>query len=710
MNASRPAPTYRKILLAIGVVLGLSAVILIIAVGALVGLRIHQEVQEVLQVGGEPPQKVQQVQHVPQEIQEMLQEDRGTPQEIRLVDIVPSPRVISLNGSGDSQRLSVQGYYSDGSIGELGGDLEAELFYTSSDPSVSQVDPGGVVTAIKAGGADITVSYGAFNATVPVLVWGPVRRIPPIDPDRLLQVADDGSAIVLNRVMVKLEPDYGPKDAAQIATSIGGEVVFEFRTFPGYVVEFDARTEEDLEEALAVLMADGRVAVAYPDVVVPASQGPPIESMTHASNTTEYDEVGLYDAWRRVAGLPLRDRKWPLIAVIDLELPRPGLTDPLYDLMNREFTVRFIDRKDWPDPTPTKPLPDPTPTKPLPDPTPTKPLPDPNYRANRIHVIDLVAGNAPIAHGVGVTSILVARNNNPPEPVGSGFSGVVTSAVGSNYELVFYAVGEPAGGKIDKDAAERVLTHLSITNGLEHVEPYSRQIDVVNMSFAVSCEERKWWRDECQFYDDWLDLIKSMSDITFVVGAGNANEDIDGDSHRVIPAQFAASLDNVIAVGGTFGGGKDGHSNYGSAVTLGAPYIVWGVDTDLNAGYNWLNGTSYSAPLVSGTVALLKAVDESLTPGEIKNVLKNTGAPFSGCDKERVLAWPDGDETKWKLLDAGSAVNCVLSLLPPPPPTATPRPTAVCPYPRPHLHPYIDLPISLCLPHPHRTLLTVQDP
>ena len=97
-----------------------------------------------------------------------------------MIDINPSPRIVALNGQGQSQQLSVQGFYSDGTTGELADILDAKFSYTSSDPSVAEVSADSLITSLKASGADITVTYGGFDADVPVLVWGEIRQIPPI--------------------------------------------------------------------------------------------------------------------------------------------------------------------------------------------------------------------------------------------------------------------------------------------------------------------------------------------------------------------------------------------------------------------------------------------------------------------------------------------------------------------------------------------------
>ena len=80
-------------------------------------------------------------------------------QEATLVGIVPSPRIVRLDGPGEKERLTVRGYYSDRSESELNEIARAAISYTSSDPSVASVDEEGVVEGLGSGGADIVVRY-----------------------------------------------------------------------------------------------------------------------------------------------------------------------------------------------------------------------------------------------------------------------------------------------------------------------------------------------------------------------------------------------------------------------------------------------------------------------------------------------------------------------------------------------------------------------
>jgi len=89
---------------------------------------------------------------------------------------------------------------------------------------------------------------------------------------------------------------------------------------------------------------------------------------------------------------------------------------------------------------------------------------------------------------------------------------------------------------------------------------------------------------------------------------------------------YPASYDNVISVAGSY---KDSyfyngaHYTFNDKVDLTAPSFRV-ASTGLNNTYILKNGTSFGTPLTSGTVALMFAAKNCLTPAEIEYILKKT--------------------------------------------------------------------------------------
>ena len=555
--------------------------------------------------------------------------ERGVPgdtggqaeQEVRLVGIVPSPRIVRLDTPGDWRQLTVHGYYSDRSQSELDDDARSAISYSSSEPSVVQVDDSGVVTGLAMGGADIEVRYEDYAATVPVFVWGQMQAVPPFDPERVLEVSEDGSAIILNRVMVELEPSYDAGDAEEVAAAIGGQVIFAFRTFPGYLVEFDSRNADDLDEGVNLVGADSRVATVFPDIVLSTTQGAgdtgrsiraSIETLRMSDEHSQaYLNAGMAEAWGTLF-LAGPDSFDPVsIAVIDSGFAQLSRDPAIAATLEREFDY------------------------------------------SRISVRDAVylsgEGFAPQGvkndnHGTGVVSVMVARNNPRGKTVPhESFSGVIASVDSIDYSVTVYEVGNAAAG-------------ASITAALEDIEQFKQQVDVVNVSYGIWC---RWQRQKCRdtldaFHQRWRRLMMDMPSTTFVFGAGNEARDAEG----FLPARLSRTLPNAITVGGTAGDARWPNSNFGDSITLAAPAEDV-INVNLKHGYAFVDGTSVSAPLVSGTVALLKALNSSMTPQDIKALLIATAQKTEVCTSNRNPCPPDDRET-WQILNAGEAVSSLI--------------------------------------------------
>jgi hypothetical protein len=106
--------------------------------------------------------------------------------------------------------------------------------------------------------------------------------------------------------------------------------------------------------------------------------------------------------------------------------------------------------------------------------------------------------------------------------------------------------------------------------------------------------------------------------ITFVTAAGNDNGEINN---------YSAKLNNVIVVGSTDSSnnralwGAYGGSGYGKNLDIVAPgdkVLVF--SNEDNSVID--SGTSYSVPMVSTTIGLMKGLNPTLKPNEIEKILK----------------------------------------------------------------------------------------
>jgi len=145
----------------------------------------------------------------------------------------------------------------------------------------------------------------------------------------------------------------------------------------------------------------------------------------------------------------------------------------------------------------------------------------------------------------------------------------------------------------------------------------------------------------------WQDAITAIysAGAVIVVSAGNDYPPVNLNTTPYTPA----SCSNVITVAAV---NRDGdrafYSNYGTAVKIAAPGGEWvsipydpnSILSTLNSGtttpvaspagdtYQYYQGTSMAAPVVSGVVALMRAANPSLTAAQILSTLQSTARAF----------------------------------------------------------------------------------
>ncbi len=171
----------------------------------------------------------------------------------------------------------------------------------------------------------------------------------------------------------------------------------------------------------------------------------------------------------------------------------------------------------------------------------------------------------PGGHGTPVAGIIAAKTNNT-----IGISGIAP-----NVKVMALRAGTASGYLEEDDVAEAII--YAVQNGCK----------IINMSFG----------DVVFSY-----LLKEAVDygyqngVLFVASAGNSGNNT---------LQYPASYDETISVGATdINNNLASFSSFGSKIDLVAP----GQDilsTSRDASYGNYNGTSFSAPIVSGVLALL---------------------------------------------------------------------------------------------------------
>lgn len=239
---------------------------------------------------------------------------------------------------------------------------------------------------------------------------------------------------------------------------------------------------------------------------------------------------------------------------------------------------------------------------------------DTGFDSSHPEFADIDFGNTPLAaktddevpsHGTNVVGIIGANNISrisSTDYISPHMNGVVSGVQNLEYRLEVRKIG--------------LKTIFNLLGGISDVT--SNGAKVVNIS-ATS-------------FNLFSDLIfrstfTNNSDVLFVVAAGNGNV----NAELAFPASLGDNLDNVVTVGATtLNDERAAFSNFGDAVNLVAPgESVWSptfFTLPLDAGdYEGFGGTSASAPLVTGVAGLLKAIDDDLTPAQIKNILIETG-------------------------------------------------------------------------------------
>ena len=206
----------------------------------------------------------------------------------------------------------------------------------------------------------------------------------------------------------------------------------------------------------------------------------------------------------------------------------------------------------------------------------------------------------------------------------------------------------PDGDEYDKDVA--LAIHYAVDNGVK----------VINMSFGKSHSEHPEWVYEAIEY-------AKKNDVLLIIAAGNNSESIDTtfkypNDNKNSNIEFT---DNVINVGSiTHNFNRElvsRFSNYGKKnVDIFAPGSkIYSMIPDNE--YDYKNGTSMAAPMVSGVAALIRSYYPKLTAGQVKQIIMNSGVHVDF--EVKVPKWADKEQLLNELSVSGSILNAYNALL-----------------------------------------------
>ncbi len=201
-------------------------------------------------------------------------------------------------------------------------------------------------------------------------------------------------------------------------------------------------------------------------------------------------------------------------------------------------------------------------------------------------------------HGTNIAGVIAANSNN-----NIGITGVTGSF---NIKILPIKISHTDGKSTVSD----------LIRAMDYA--ISQNVDVINLSLGGAGSSR---------LENEAMQRAIQAGIPVVAAAGN-------DALLGNPINYPASYNNVLSISAVDRyNNRARFSSYNKYVDLTAP----GEDIYTIAPYNQytqVNGTSYSAPIVAGTVAMMKAVQPDLTVSNITNILQQTATDIGPPGKD----------------------------------------------------------------------------
>lgn len=421
-------------------------------------------------------------------------------------------------------------------------------------------------------------------------------------PDTNKVIVTETGVFPVNQILVVLKGGRGKNDAGSIAEQYKGTVVGELEFINLFQIETGFTKEEELKKALSEISGKEGVLYALPNSSLKLRSGTliscdPLDDPCYQNDKkayTAFEMMKLKEAWKliRASGLSLSD-------------VNVGVNDDEIGVLTKELNIKGPEgsdekMKEWM----KKGI-----------------IMNSEIKAGTMQEGLLKSGGR---HANNVTNIIAANNKNGGI---SGVASILGEKLNVNHINTFRSTG--AGFKETEEYDPKDIKQIQL-NGKAYVNTFladlQKQVEngaqVINCSFGTSSYK------DVEGPKAFKRFIEKMSkehpDVVFVGAGGNDDHEVTGDNDM-----WGSKSPNLLTVGFiNEDGSKNQHSNYAAGdgeITIS----TYGEMLMEDGGMNY--GSSYSAPQVTGVVALMKSLNPKLSAAEIKNILTKTATKdFNG--------------------------------------------------------------------------------
>lgn len=414
--------------------------------------------------------------------------------------------------------------------------------------------------------------------------------------------------IPLNQLIIVLSDDKNQKKAEEIASDLDGEITGVMEYINLYQISFSDLSESEFNEVLEEIQNTEGVETAFPNSIntskeIKGTHCSPLRDpvFEKTENSRAYEMIGMNEAWSIIKA-----------SKVELSEVQVGVLDDAIYKGSTEFGGKIKLNGD---------------------------ITENPEKDDDGAVID-----GGLNHGTMVTHVIGANGEDGGV---TGIASVLEEKLKLNVKNLYDGVKLDSPNQPDTDDPSQVIKgNKTVT--IKALVYLQKQVEagakVINCSYGPEkpSPNNEWINKAYRkFFEK---MAKDHPDVIFVAAAGNEGKKdgaITGSNYY--PAGI--NLPNIITVGAINNDGtKAKFSNFASGdgeVTLSAPGVKVVLGVDENGQPIKSSGTSFAAPQVSATAALLKSINPKLTAEQIKDYLIKSAQPGTINENSSTLI-PEG--------------------------------------------------------------------